>query len=280
MASFEQIYKEITDAFVKDEITIAKYGLDKNKTFDEQFSKYAIERIIFYTTAFVMYTREKALDRWLEKVEQTAEATRYGTKQWWHKMVLKWQKGYQIEVDSEGMMDYGIENESAKIIKYAAIVPDGRTVYVRVAKEDGDNLQRLSNEELSEFATYLDNIKPLGIKVQGQSLNACELSITMKVYYYGEHEQSKVESAVKTAIEEYLKNITFGGVVFRNKIIDAVQGVEGVSDVEVKQNTDSDDITYSDNGRTGMLGRVLQARSGYYKVSSWNITLTAENMKG
>lgn len=82
MASLEEIYKEITDAFIEDDTVIAKYGLDTTKTFDEQFSKFAIERIIFYTVAFVIYVREKSLDKWLKEVEARDTALNNGGTRW------------------------------------------------------------------------------------------------------------------------------------------------------------------------------------------------------
>lgn len=272
MATLEEIYKELTDAFVSDDLVVQKYGLDRDKTFDEQFSKVCLERVIFYAVAFVIYTREKQLDKWLEQVENTALATRYGTKQWWHKMALSWQKGYQIEIDSNGLLGYATEDEQARIIKYAAIVPDSRNIYIKVAKADGEELQALSNEELSEFKSYLEAIKPLGIKTVGQSMNACQLIINIKVYYFAQKDSESIEENIKTAINDYIKNIVFGGVIFKNKIIDAVQSVEGVSDVEVTN------IGYNDNGLSGVMDRTLLAKSGYYKVTTWNIGMTAENV--
>ncbi|MBQ9255016.1 MAG: hypothetical protein IJ180_09625 [Bacteroidales bacterium] len=272
MASLEEIYKELTDAYVGDATVIAKYGLDTTKTFDEQFSKFALERIIFYTVAFVVYVREKALDKWVKEVEATALTTRYGTKQWWHKMSLAWQKGYQVEVDTDGGVGYAIDDASARIIKYSAIVPDGRTIYVKVAKDSDGELTALSSAELIEFSSYINAIKPLGIKVIGQSMDACVLSVNMKVYYYGERDSAEIEKSIKISVETYINNIVFGGVVFKNKVIDAVQQVEGVSDVEMSS------IGYNDNGNTGNMERTLLARSGYYKVGSWNIDLVSEEV--
>ena len=187
-------------------------------------------------------------------------------------MALTWQKGYQIEVDSDGGLDYATEDDEAKIIKYAAIVPDGRNIYIKVAKEESGELQALSSSELTEFSSYLEAIKPLGIRTVGQSLSACGLTVKMKVYYFAQNDVTQVEDNIKTAVEEYIKNITFGGVIFKNKIIDAVQGVDGVSDVEITG------ITYNDNGTSGDMERTLLSKSGYYKVTSWNITMSAESV--
>lgn len=169
-------------------------------------------------------------------------------------------------------MGYATEDEQARIIKYSAIVSDGRTIYIKVAKEVDNALGSLSSSELSEFSRYINIIKPLGIKVIGQSMNACVLTVNMKVYYYGENESEDIEENIKRSIEHYVKNITFGGVVFKNKIVDAVQEVEGVSDVEIIS------IDYNDNNSTGSMDRTLLAKSGYYKVGTWNIEMIAENM--
>lgn len=243
------------------------YGIQANTLFEDFFKKVSIESLLFYVVASVVYIREKLHDMWLSDVEKTALATRYGTKQWWHKQALNWQKGDSIEVDENGVLGYKTQDEEKKIIKYAAIVNEGRNIYIKVAKKQGEELVALSSEEKIEFQAYLDEIKPLGIKTIGQSGAACELEIKINVYYDGQREKTAIENSVKTAIKEYLNGIIFGGEVVKNKIIDAVQEVSGVSDVEIEN------ITYNDNSTHGTMQRILQARSGYYTMKECLVNL-------
>ncbi|MGP1514453.1 MAG: baseplate J/gp47 family protein [Bacteroidales bacterium] len=267
MDTIKDIKRQMTDCFMADERMQALYGTNENTVFEDYFKKVSIESLLFYVVSSVIYLREKAHELWLEDVKATALATRYGTKQWWYNQALNWQKGDSVEVDDSGVLGYEEEDEDKKIIKYAAVVSEGRAVYIRVAKEQGEELVALSNEELSEFQAYINDIKPLGIMAVGQSFTACELDIDISVYYDGQRESSTIESNVKTAIKEYLKGINFGGEMIRNKLIDAMQEVSGVEDVVINS------INYNDNGTTGQVGRILQAKAGYYRLDEFVIGL-------
>ena len=267
MDTIKDIKKQITDEFMADSTAIEKFGLTSADEFDKKFKVGTMINLLFYLVASVVYIREKVHDMWLSDVEKTALATRYGTKQWWHKQALNWQKGDSIEVDENGVLGYKTQDEEKKIIKYAAIVNEGRNIYIKVAKKQGEELVALSSEEKIEFQAYLDEIKPLGIKTIGQSGAACELEIKINVYYDRQREKTAIENSVKTAIKEYLNGIIFGGEVVKNKIIDAVQEVSGVSDVEIEN------ITYNDNAKKGTMQRILQARSGYYTMKECLVNL-------
>lgn len=270
METIKEIKQQMCEAFMDNEDVQKMYGFAQGEAFEDKFSKASIEGLLFYVVASIIYLREKALELWREDVEKTAKATRYGTKEWWHTQALKWQKGDSVQVDTQGVLGYEVEDEDKKIIKYAAIRSEGRAVYIRVAKEEGEELTALTGEETQEFQSYVNDIKPLGIMAVGQSFEACKLEVKMSVYFDGQRDITEMESSVKTAIKEYLKGITFGGEVIKNKMIDKVQEVSGVNDVEIAS------IIYDDNGDIGTAGRVLQAKAGYYKAEQINMTMIRE----
>ena len=270
--SINEIKKELTDEFISSPEVKEKWQLNDNDNFEDVFKTSSIENLLFYIVASIIYLREKMHSLWLKDVEQTALATRYGTKQWWWKMAMMWQDGDSVEIKDDGVIGYATEDETKKIIKYAAIVSEGRAVYIRVAKTIGNDLAALSSEELSRFQDYIEDIKPLGIMAIGQSFEACSIKINATVYYDGEKDGSSIKTACETAIKDYLKNITFGGIVFKSKITDAVQEVEGVSDMVLLS------VTYSDNGENGVISRCYQAKSGYY-TAEINISTSVENAK-
>lgn len=270
--TINEIKKQLTDEFMASVDVREKWQLKEGEDFEDVFKTSSVENLIFYIVASIIYLREKVQSLWLKDVEQTALATRYGTKQWWWKMALMWQDGESVEIKDNGQIGYEEEDEEKRLIKYAAVVSEGRAVYIRVAKVVNDELAALSGDELGRFQDYIEDIKPLGIMAIGQSFEACKINITATVYYDGERLSSEVESACKMAINEYFNSIAFGGIVFKNKITDAVQGVEGVSDITLGS------ITYDDNGRTGTLGRYYQAEAGYYKADI-TLNMTIENAK-
>jgi hypothetical protein len=269
MDSINSIKKNLTDTYISNEVIINKYNLDVNKTFDEQFSKVSIESILFYVVAYIIYLREKAHELWQSDVEATALETRYGTKQWWHKVALMWQYGDEIKVTENATLEYDTIDTTKQIVKYCAVVATGRTVYLRVAKKIGEDLAKLTDEEIISFKRYLNEMKPLGIRVVGESLNACSLSIYGNIYYNAEKEKNELETNIQTAIKDYLSSITFGGIIFTSKITDAIQAVEGVTDVSIN-------IMGYDNGTTINVHRAYQAKSGYYSVGGWGFVMQVE----
>lgn len=262
MATIQEIKKEITEAFMQDERVKEKWGLLDNDTFEDRFKTASVENLLFYIVATIIYIREKAHYMWQKDVEETAMQTRYGTKQWWWKQAMMWQKDDMLEVNSDGELQYSEENESKRIIKYAAVQNNERTVYIKVAKEENEELVQLTEQEVEQLQGYLEQIKPLGIMVRAQSLNACTVRIDSgsNIYYNAQKDKESVKEKVREAIKEYLQSVAFGGVIFKQKLVDAIQEVDGVEDVEIK-------ISVEDNGGTSNIARVYEAKGGYYKLA-------------
>lgn len=270
METITQIKQLLASAFISDSDVIELYSLDPSKTFDEQFSKVSIENLLFYIVASIIYLRELAHTYWLKDVELTALSTRYGTKQWYHTQALAFQLGDALQLSDDGSLSYPVIDADKQIIKYAAVVEEGRTVYIRVAKLSNSELSPLNAEELSQFQAYLSDIKPLGIRVIAQSYEPCTLDITAKIYYNAQLSSSVIETAVQQAIKQYLDNITFGGVLYYNRLIDSVQALDGINDITLSS------CTYDNHGNHGTLSRTLLADSGYYKVNNLSLTLIPE----
>ncbi len=265
MSTIQEIKKEMTDTFMADSVVREKWGLLPTDEFEEKFKPASIENLLFYIIALCVWTREEYHKLWKQDVENTALSTRYGTKQWWHKMALMWQNGDAVEILDNGTIGYASENKQKRLVKYAAIVSEDRTVYIRVAKEMNGDLARLEDEELESFQAYINQIKPIGINVVAQSRNACEVAFYNKIYCNAQYDKTEVLNNVKTAIEEYLKSIEFGGVLYKNKIIDVVQGVEGVEDTNINY------TVYDADGTVQAGGRYYISKGGYYNMRSWSV---------
>lgn len=271
MDTEKEIKQQMTDKFMNDENVRNLYSITEEDTFAKKFPTGSIESILFYIVAYIIYIREKAHELWQSDVEATALATRYGTKQWWHKMALAWQYGDEIKVTNEGTLEYDAINEDKKLNKYCAVIAEDRTIYVKVAKQQGDDLEPLSADELTAFNEYLDDIKPLGIRTIGQSLPACSVKIDGSVFYDVQKDKTAVSTAVKTAIKTYLNSIVFGGVLFRTKLIDAIQQVDGVTDVQIE-----DIVGVDADGNQTHIDRTYRADGGYYQLKDENYQLVIE----
>ena len=270
MSSLAEIKKQLTDEWMSNPEVQAKFGFVAGTSFDDKFKPASMVNILFYICAYVVWLRETALDSWREDVDATALATRYGTKEWWHKIALAWQDGDMTSV-VDGAIAYSIIDETKQKVKFCAVVEEGRTLYLRVAGGTAPALIPLTNDELIRLQSYLNDVKPLGIRTVAQSYPADNLAVQANVYYDGERILAELESEVNSAIDNYLSSIVFGGLIFKSKLIDAIQSVNGVKDVEIIS------ITATPSGGSSVLvGRSYQPKAGYAKVSSYAINLIIE----
>ena len=103
----------------------------------------------------------------------------------------------------------------------------------------------------------------------------------MTVYYDGAIEESEVYQNIENALNDFINNIKFDGVVYAQKIIDAIQSAEHVTDVQVDseatdkqgifiaQYNDDNNIIVDDSGeKLQKIGRYFTPNSGYIKESS------------
>lgn len=270
MANLSEIKKQLTDEFMANETAQQKFGFVAGASFDNTFSSVSIINIIFYIVAYVVWLRETALESWRSDVDATALATRYGTKEWWHRIALAWQDGDMTSV-IDGAVAYNTIDETKQKVKFCAVVEEGRTLYLRVAGGNAPSLAPLTDEELIRLQSYLSDVKPLGIRVVAQSYSADSLTVFAKIYYDGERIATDVDTEVKAAIEGYLASIVFGGMIYKSKIVDAIQAVSGVKDVEI-----SNISAIPSGGSAVLIGRSYQPKAGWAKVGGYGLNFIVE----
>lgn len=265
MSSLAEIKKQLTDEWMANETMQQKFGFVAGDSFDDRFKPATMVNILFYIAAYIMWLREAALESWRSDVDATALATRYGTKEWWHKIALAWQDGDMTSV-VDGAVEYSVVDETKRKITYCAVREEGRTLYLRVACGNAGNLFSLTAEELARFQSYLNDVKPLGVRVIAYSYNADNVTIAADIYYDGEISLAGVDVEVKRVIDEYLASIVFGGDIYVSKMVDVIQSVKGVVDVH----------NLKLNAGSGWQTRKLTPNAGYVKVTGYGLIYKVE----
>lgn len=268
--TIQEIKKEMTDEWMSDSRVRDKWGIREGEKFEERFPTASVENLLFYIVALVIWTREKYHELWKEDIEATALATRYGTREWWKKVIQQWQYGDEVEILENGKIGYREVDESKRIVRYVAVVVGDREIYIKVAKEAGVRKVRLTDDEVASLQGYVNVIKPIGIHVRVQSMEACEISPYNVVYINSQYDKQEVLNNVKKAIEEYLSDVEFGGVLYKSKLVDVIQSVKGVVD------TNMNCIIEDPNQVSWTEGGYYVAKGGYYEVKSWNISVRYE----
>lgn len=237
--TIKDIQEAIQSDFISDSTIIDKYGLDTTKTFADQFSKVSIEAIFIYITALAIHLFERILDLFKEEIETKVEKNAICSVPWYHRKFLEFQYGNSLEYDSETFSyRYASDDDSKQIIKFVAvrqIAIEGVTklrVYLSKA-----NKAALSATELNAVKMYASMIGAAGTHFDIISLSpqtiSCDLEITYNPMILSVEGESLADGGypVNDAISGYLDNILYGGVFNRTKLIDAIQEVEGVTDV-------------------------------------------------
>jgi uncharacterized phage protein gp47/JayE len=136
---------------------------------------------------------------------------------------------------------YATVDEDLRIITRCSVkTASNKTVNIKVAKSDPP--VALSAPELSALSTYLTNggngtsagvgIAFAGVRCNVTSVASDKFFLEGTITYDGQY-ASVIQANVIAAIEEYFAELDFDGTIYILKIIDAIQGVEGVIDINI-----------------------------------------------
>lgn len=243
-------------------------------------SKTAIWRLWTYITAFVIHTLERIFDQHRKEVDERIRTQKVFSLPWYRTMALRFQYGdgfafayEQDYYDNAGKTED--EVEASKIVKYAAINEVEGVLVLKIATEQGGELQRITDEQEQAFIYYINRVKATGVEIRVINSEPDLLSIHMKVLYNplimkkdGTLIQDPSEKPVESAIRKYLKNLPFNGELVLAHLTDAVQQAEGVevphlSLVQTK---------WVDSPAFENVEIKVVPKSGYFKITNFNIT--------
>lgn len=245
-------------------------------------SKTAIWRLWAYITAFVIWTLEKIFDNHKKEVAEALSEQKPHTARWYRNKALAFQYGFDLMIDSDKFNNTGKtedEIENSKIVKYSAVTEsetESRLI-IKIATEQGDELQPISTGQKSAFEAYMNEIKDAGVKITTINYLPDILKLQMKIYrdplVLDENGQSILtgEKPVETAIKEYLKQLPFDGELVLAHLIDALQKVEGVKIPHlVLAESKWIDAGVNDYGDFQPIEVKQLPVSGYYKIEDFS----------
>lgn len=185
-----------------------------------------------------------------------------GTTGWYAQRVLEFQYGDSITMVGY-VPKYLVIDASKRIVKEVSVVESGSGIAIKVAKLSGSDLVPLNLAEKTALQTYVNRIKFAGVSTGIISLNADIVKADLIVYYDGQLVKDDVQVLVEQALNSYLNGIDFDGVLHLQKLVDAVQLVEGVNDLQLNSleaKADSD-VSYTP------VTLSYSAKSGYFKLA-------------
>ena len=202
-------------------------------------SKVAIWRLWVYIISVAIWSLEKLFDLHRTDIDKRLTELKPHTARWYRSKALAFQYGYYLAHDSDKYNNQWLTEEqieASKIIKYSAVVEsknEGRLI-VKIAGEQGDTLQPITDVQRKSFEAYLQEIKDAGVRLSVVNYQPDVLHLQMKIVYdplvLDSNGQSitKATKPVEETIKSYLKRLPFNGELVLAHLIDALQQAEGV----------------------------------------------------
>lgn len=201
-------------------------------------SKVAIWRLWAYVTAVVLFFHEKMWDLFKAEVETKLQAIP-GTDAWLAQESKKFQyyapgEDNDFTFFSDGSYGYETVDTGKQIVKRVAVTSNLGNTVVKVAAEDVNQIPiPLTSLQLAAFSGYLHAIQYAGTTVTAASGASDKMKIELNIYYNALISKAVVQNNVEIAISGYLSNLEFDGAFRVIKLVDAIQAVEGVTDITV-----------------------------------------------
>ena len=235
-------------------------------------SKTALYKLLAGVFAIAAWALEVLFDILTSETDTKIDNSEMYTVPWYYQKCLDFQYGDQLVWDGQKFA-YPVIDDTKKIIKRVAVTPILGGLRIRVAKGT-DELY--DDTELDAFKAYISGLKYPGTKLNVYNYRACLVRYTFNMVYDAMvltpdgNLIADGSEIVKTAVQNYLFGISYGGKINRTKQIDAIENLPGVIDISF------DDFEVQEYGATDwtiITSQNFEAISGCYTLDT--LTLNA-----
>lgn len=256
----------MTDAFMGNATIREQYGLTEGSTFAGSFSSVSLESILFFIVAACCHVMESLFDRHKEDVDDKISRAIVASVPWYYKIARQFQYGDALVFDdATSQFRYPAIDESKQVVRYVAVRDRGTSIQILASADKNGVPEPLSNDVLTAFKQYMNRVKIAGVVLNIRSLPADNIQIHATVQVdsliisTSGTKNSDGSKPVEDAINAYLRGIVYGGTFNKTKLVDAIQGVVGVTDVILgeclyKSAADTDYRTVAGNNYTAIGG--------------------------
>jgi hypothetical protein len=201
-------------------------------------SRVAIWKMLFYACAFGIYTLEVIYDFFRLEVDDRIQRLKPHSARWYAEKAKAFQYGYALVPEEDFYDNTGLTDDQvsdSKIVVFAAVVEQTRGIRIKVAKLVNEVKTPLDVDELAAFTAYMESIKDAGVKLNITSGVPDDLKVSLRVFYNAQvinSEGGRIDGSTPTpvqdALNDYLDNLPFNGLLCPSLAVDALQKVEGV----------------------------------------------------
>lgn len=245
-----------------------------------------------WITSACIWSFENLLDVFKTDILKDLQNRVNGTPAYYSNAMLKFQYGDSLTMNEDGtQFTYPSIDESKRIItktSYSEVTEDGfkdKELVLKVAKGAQGNYTNLTEQELIAARTYINQIAFAGTHIKVISRKGDILIPRVTVYHDGKMDNETVYENIRQALVKYIEEIDFDGVVYTQRVVDAIQSAEHVIDVHINESLGqgiyiaqyNDDnqlvpVTINPDGSVTSYEKKIERRitpsSGYIKESS------------
>lgn len=203
-------------------------------------SKMSILDAFTWVTSACIWTFENILDVFKVDLAKELQNRINGTPAYYANAMLKYQHGDELMMNEEGtQFSYPTVDTSKRIITKVAYSENeevgfkDKELLLKVAKGEPGHYERLSDDELLAARAYLRQIAFAGTHFVMVSRKGDVLIPRVTVYYDGAVPAEEVYSNIENALNDFIANLDFNGVIYAQKVVDAIQKAEHVVDVYI-----------------------------------------------
>lgn len=199
-------------------------------------SQTAIWRLFIYIQAVSINVFEQLMDLFKTEIEGIVENNYVGTPKWISTQCFKFQYDATtpqiLELDTtETKLVYPTVDATLRIVTRASVNVDlNKNVNIKVAKSEPP--EQLAAGEETALNAYLLEMMPAGVTYTVVNEVSDKLYIAGTIYYNGQY-ASTIDTDVPAAINAYLANIPFDGVLRVSELEQAIKTATGVIDLNL-----------------------------------------------
>ncbi len=220
--------------------TLAKECRDEHLELTEfqNSSKMSILDAITWTTSACIWAFENVMDVFQVDIAKDLENRINGTPAYYANALLKYQSGDDLEMNEEGTsFSYASTDETKRVVSkvaYSEVTQDGfydKQLLLKVATGEAGSYEQIDSDEMVKIRAYMNQIVFAGTSLKIVSRKGDVLIPRVTVYHDGAVTNDEVYDNIAAALNSYTANVDFNGVVYAQKVIDAIQSAEHVVDV-------------------------------------------------
>jgi hypothetical protein len=184
-----------------------------------------------HLTALSIWALENILEIGITEQEEIRDSSFFGNANWIEYVAKQFQVDDEVIINAEtNKISYSLIDESKQIVGNCVAIQSPGAAIIKIR---GKNTDILTENELTQFSTYLNRVGILGVNYIIQNSNPDVLKITGVIKYKGEKSEGTIKSLVEDAINNYIRNISFNSEFITNELVKLILNIDGVIDFEI-----------------------------------------------